>query len=110
LVFYRSEVNVVQKLRNKNFVYTRFVDDISVSSLSKKTKEDINEVHRIVVGMIRAYQFSLQSEKRSIAPSCKTRSLTVNKINIVKSKLSIPKKKRANIRAALYRLEQHFQE
>jgi hypothetical protein len=110
LVFYRSEVNVVQKLRNKNFVYTRFVDDISVSSLSKKTKEDINEVHRIVVGMIRAYQFSLQSEKRSIAPSCKTRSLTVNKINIVKSKLSIPKKKRANIRAALYQLEQHFQE
>ncbi|PIT47868.1 hypothetical protein BHC46_06210 [Snodgrassella alvi] len=110
LVFYRSEVNVVQKLRNKNFVYTRFIDDISVSSLSKKKKKDIEEVHRIVIGMIRAYQFSLQTEKISIAPSHKTQSLTVNKINIVKSRLSIPKKKRANIRAALYQLEQHFQE
>ncbi|MBI0067858.1 MULTISPECIES: reverse transcriptase family protein [unclassified Snodgrassella] len=105
LVFYRSEVNVANKLKDKNYVYTRFIDDITVSSQYKKTKKDIEEVHTIVIGMIRAYKFSLQTEKRSIAPSHKCQILTVNQINIVKSNLSISKENRKKIRAAVHELK-----
>lgn len=105
LVFFKTEPKLHQYLSELNIIYTRYIDDITLSSKEIIPKENITIALNRVIGMIKGYGLIPHPKKRSISPSKKNKIQTVTGLNVSrKSKPSIPKTERANIRAHLHHL------
>lgn len=105
LVFFKHEPRLHQYLSELNISYTRYIDDIALSSKEVIPKENITIALNKVIGMIKGYGLTPHPEKRSITPNKKNKIQTVTGLNVSrKSMPSIPKSERANIRAHLHHL------
>lgn len=105
LVFFKHEPRLCQFLSEINISYTRYIDDVALSSKEVVPKENITIALNKVIGMIKGYGFTPHPEKRSITPSKKNKVQTVTGLNVSrKSKPSISKAERANIRSHLHHL------
>jgi hypothetical protein len=103
LTFWRDEPALVEEFRNCGLTYSRYVDDITVSSktvIDNATKE---MVIAKIYGMLRKNGYSAKRRKHEIKTG-KGR-MVVTKLTVNKS-VGITKSSRHRVRAALHQLEQ----
>jgi len=101
LVLFDREPIVVAKLQAKGLLYTRFVDDITVSSHNKMSKKDITEVKTIIYGMLISKGLKINRTKSKILTpkhSMHVHKIIVNHTNIQPSQTAIE-----SMRANLYK-------
>lgn len=107
LVFWDREPVLFKKLAQRGIRYSRYVDDITISSDCKMTEEDKHWAIAQIYGMIGSAGFKAQRTKHS---ACTARTaITIMGLNAnTPSSPTIPQKERANIRAIVFQLEQQF--
>lgn len=66
LIFFQKEVALYKKFENQNFVYSRLIDDITISSINPISQKKINCAIQSVQSMIGMKNFSLHSGKTRI--------------------------------------------
>lgn len=103
LVFWRYEPTLVTKFLSRGLSYSRYVDDVNVSSSRRLTVKEKTQTVADVYGMLLHHGFQPKRSKHEIftsAGSMQTTKLLVNR------RVGLPNKQRQNIRAAVYALEQ----
>lgn len=102
LVFWDYEPNLVRRFASRNLTYTRFVDDISVSSKQVLSKTQQTEIIGSIYGMLLHHEFRPKRSKHEIF-TAGSRMKTTKLVNNKRS--ALPSEVRQNIRAAVFALE-----
>lgn len=102
LVFFDLEPKLYAFFLQQKLLYSRFVDDITVSSQTEIDKAQIATIIKKVKEMLTVKGYKLNRSKLVVA--CDGQRMQVNNI-VVNKKLSLPKKKKSQIRAAVKQLE-----
>jgi RNA-directed DNA polymerase len=102
LSLYKDEANIVHRLRKKNLTYTRFVDDITISS--KISNYDFSFAIKVVSEMLTDADLPVNTQKTSIQHAS-SKPLTVHGLRICYSKPRLPSDEVKKIRAAVQELE-----
>lgn len=106
LVLWSRETNIVTFCQSKGCTYTRYVDDITVSSskiLTQKTKtEIISRIHSLCSSI----SVKVNRKKHKIMP--RNQRQTVHQINCNSTQPSIPKAERARIKTAVFQCEELY--
>lgn len=105
LVFWHDEVILFNKLASQRLTYSRYVDDIAVSSKRFLTDKDKSDVIKQVYGMLLDYGYKPKRSKHEIVSSASRMEVTKLAIN---DKPGIRKETRSKIRAAVYNLEKRI--
>lgn len=102
LIFWRDEPLLQAKLAAEGITYSRFVDDITVSSVVKIPPEKKTELIGAVYGLMRRNGLKPKRVKHEL----KTRRerMAVTKLT-VNDRAGLPKEERSRIRAAVHQLE-----
>ena len=108
LLFWDLEPFLEEKLSLRGIKYTRFIDDIAISSEKHLSRSQIESIKQEVHSMFRKKGLS-PSYKKSRTSTGRTR-MKVNGLNINSGKPTIEKNKRNLIRLLLYNLERQFTE
>jgi len=104
LAFWDREPALVERLSQKGIRYSRYVDDLTMSSTDALSAEDKTWLISQVYGMIGAAGFKPQRAKHDSLPA--SRPIKIMGLNAnSKSQPSLPKKERANIQAQVYQIE-----
>jgi hypothetical protein len=102
LGFWEYEPNLVKNFSERGLAYSRYVDDVTVSSRQPLTTIEMTHVISQVYGMLLHHGFQPNRRKQEIttaARSMRTTKLTQNQ------GVGIPIEQRRNIRAAVFALE-----
>lgn len=99
LVFWDCEGAVVENIRELGFVYTRFVDDVVVSSQEFVEMPDLEPIFTQVFGMFRSK--GVRPNRHKIDISTSGHNMQVHNLNVNGAEPSIPKDERRRIRAAV---------
>lgn len=102
LAFWNQEPRLQARLAQKNIVYSRYVDDITVSSKRFLSKEEQTKLIAQVYGMLKRHGYNAKRRKHEIFTS--GRRMLTTKL-MVNRKPALPSKERQNIRAAVCALE-----
>lgn len=111
LVFWKHEPSLEYELRQKGYIYTRFVDDISVSFKSRISKDELQLITTKIYGMFTACGLKPNRDKdengllKKRSVRSKSKPMIVHGLNINSGKPTIPKEERYRIRAAVKELE-----
>lgn len=105
LAFWRDEPALHARLATKGIVYSRFVDDLAVSSRTPLTTADKTEVISSIFGMMGRRGYNPKRKKHGIH-TAKGR-MVVTKLT-VNEKPGLDRKERSLIRAMVHRLECDF--
>lgn len=103
LVFYKAEPRLESRLRARGFRYTRFIDDITVSSKRDLENEDVQRVIQLVLGMLRRHGYHVARKKLVVERAGQRR--TVTKLVVGEGHVGLPVQKRSAIRAAVHQIE-----
>ena len=108
LVLWNREAELVLYFKNKGYTYTRYVDDITVSSEKNLTKTEMSEIIRKVYLLLRTVGVKPNRKKHQVMPNGKRQN--VHRINVNSGSPSLPKPERAKIKSAVFDCEkQHKQ-
>jgi RNA-directed DNA polymerase len=102
LSLYKDEGSIVHRLGRKNLVYTRFVDDITISS--KVSNYDFSFAIGVVGEMLTNADLPINTKKTSIQYASSS-PLTVHGLRICYSKPRLPADEVKKIRSAVQELE-----
>lgn len=102
LVLWRDEPLLQAKLEKIGVTYSRYVDDICMSSAIAVDKHTQKEMISLVYGMLRRNKLSASRKKHQVFTA--GRQMVATKL-IVNSKPSLQQKKRSQIRAQVFQLE-----
>ena len=102
LIFFDLEPDLVKKLNYKNLAYSRYIDDITISS--KVHKYDMQYARTVVQEMLTAKGLSINEEK-TFSGSHSLRSLDVHGLLIDTKNPRITSEKKRNLRAAIHQLK-----
>lgn len=102
LAFWRDEPALHARLATKGIAYSRFVDDLTVSSRTPLTTADKTEVIKSIYRMMRRHGYNPKRKKHKIH-TAKSR-MAVTKLT-VNERPGLDRKDRSQIRAMVYRLE-----
>lgn len=105
LVFWRDEPLLQAKLAQKGIVYSRYVDDIAMSSKSYLPKSEQTKVIADVYGMLRKHGLFASRKKGKHQVFSSSQPMLVTKL-IVNRKPSLSKEKRSQIRAQVHNATQ----
>ena len=100
LALWRHEVRLVTSLEEAGFRYSRFVDDISVSSIRIIDHEEKTKLVGDVVGFIKRCGFEPKRSKHDLSTSGDP--MKVVRLNVNGKKATKPKESRRNISCLLY--------
>ena len=103
LALWRSEGQLVEKLRPRGIRYSRLVDDISVSARHTITRSEKTAMVGDIVGMLSKRGFTAKRSKHAIMTS--GQAMSVNKL-AVNRRAGLTKRVRALIRSAVHEFEQ----
>lgn len=101
LALWRAEPQLELSIREKGFVYSRYVDDITVSSRAFMGVSEKTQTIGAVYGMLRGYEYRPKRRKHEILTSGKRMAVTKLVMN---RKLGIPVQERSRIRSAVFQL------
>ncbi|MBQ4836812.1 reverse transcriptase family protein [Pseudoalteromonas luteoviolacea] len=107
LIFYDLEPELVKSLSRKNLTYTRFIDDITVSS--KVSHYNFSSTKRLIEDMLLKKNLPLNEQKVEVLYSS-TKPLMVHGLRVDFSEPRLPSKEVANIRAELNNLKRKAKE
>lgn len=102
LVFWRDEPRLQSKLAEAGTTYSRFVDDISVSSKESIGPEEKTKVIAAIYGMMQRNGYKPKRRKHELITA--NRRMAVTKLT-VNAKPGLPQGERSRIRASVHRLE-----
>lgn len=105
LVFWRDEPRLYAAFSEQNLPYSRYVDDITISSKQFLTDKEKTQVIGQVYAMLRKHGYRPKRAKHEIASS--GRRMAVTKLS-VNHKPGVDKSKRSQLRAAVHQIEQRF--
>ena len=103
LVLWRSEPLVQAKLAARGIEYTRYVDDITISSARFLSRAEKTSAIGMILGMLSATGLRAGRDKHQIFNGAKP--MIVTKL-VVNDKASLPKEKRSQVRSAMFQLRQ----
>ena len=106
LALYNYEPNLVKKLEEKGFSYSRYIDDITVSSPHLISNEDKSFIISSIYGMLCSCGYSPKRTKHDI--SSREQPMSVTSLNVNTENPTISKKERNNIRAMVYQIEKRY--
>jgi hypothetical protein len=102
LVFWKYEPNLVGRFASRGLRYSRYVDDITVSSEKRISANDKTRVIAEIYGMLLHHGLKPNRKKQDIISSAK--SMQTTKL-VHHSRVSLPSSERQRIRAAVFALE-----
>ncbi|WP_345870877.1 reverse transcriptase family protein [Shewanella algae] len=108
LVLWKREADLVLEFSKKGLIYTRYVDDITVSAkyiLSKRQKTII--INRLY-SILRSIGASPNRSKHKVMPH--SGAQTVHRVNVNRRSPSMSKQVRGQIRAAVHQCEKLYQQ
>ncbi|WP_288129682.1 reverse transcriptase family protein [Microbulbifer sp.] len=103
LVFWDKEPDLVTLFESRGYVYSRYMDDITVSSKRKISDQDKFFVISEIYKMLSSKGFSPKRSKHEI--SYKNIPMKVTNLGVNGSRPTISRRDRKNIRAMVYELE-----
>jgi len=103
LIFWDREPKLEFEFRQEGFVYSRYVDNITISSIVFIEKDQIRSIISRVYGMFFSVGLKPNRDERGI--QSKNKGMTVHNLNINSGKPTLRKTVRAKIRAAVKELE-----
>lgn len=106
LALWNRESNLVTELKSKGFIYTRYVDDITVSCHRVCSNEEKSEVIRKIYSLISTIGAKPNRRKHKIMHKGSHQS--VHGVNVSRCKPTMSKEKRKAIRAAVHQCEREF--
>ena len=105
LVFWEVEPVVVEKLAAENIRYSRFVDDVTLSSLIGLSQDKKSWAIAQIYAMMGRQGYTPKRNKHEILSASKP----IEVMGLVtNSRVSLPKKERSAIRATVHNLEMRF--
>jgi hypothetical protein len=105
LAFWRLEPDLYELLDSREVVYSRYVDDITISSRQFLNTEQKTECIALIYGMLSKVGYRAKRRKHEISTSANPMFTTKLMVN---DRVSLTSKERANIRAAVFQLEQNI--
>lgn len=105
LAFWNQEPRLQAKLAQREIVYSRYVDDITVSSKQSLTKDVQTVLIAQIYGMLKRHGYKAKRRKHETFTS--GRSMLTTKL-MVNLKPALQPQERQNIRAAVHALEQRI--
>jgi len=106
LALWYKEPELVKELHARGFIYTRYVDDISVSSKRIITRKEKSEIVRRIHIMLSSIGVKLNRKKHKIMP--RSESQKIHRINVNTGSPTLPKNERRKIESAVYQCEKMF--
>ena len=103
LVFWDREPYLEYELRQKGYIYSRYVDDITVSFATRMEKKELQNVTTKIYRMFISSGLKPNRKKRAV--QTKNKRMRVHNLNVASGKPTLPKSERAKIRAAVRELE-----
>jgi retron-type reverse transcriptase len=103
LALWRKEPQIQQKFEAQGIVYSRYVDDIAISSKSYLDKETQTAIVSEVYGMLSSE--GLKAKRKKHETHTPSRRMLTTKL-VVNKKVSLPDEKRSNLRAAVFQVEE----
>ena len=107
LILWNREAILVSRFKSKGLVYTRYVDDITVSSKYQLSREEKSDIIGSIYSMFKSIGVEPNRRKHKIMPRNKKQE--VHGVNVNRNKPSMPKAKRKQIRAAVHRCELEYE-
>jgi hypothetical protein len=103
LIFYDREHLLVDEMHSRGFIYTRFVDDIQISSKHSVNREDVSWITSSIYGMLASKQLQPCRRKRKIQTAA--RQMTVHNLRVNSGRPTLGRSQISKIRAAVHKLE-----
>lgn len=103
LILWNREYTLVNNLKRKGLTYTRYVDDITVSSKKILCTKEKTAIINSIYSMLRTVGAKPNRKKHKVMPRSKKQD--VHRVNINHHRPSLPKYKRNQIRLAVYGCE-----
>lgn len=105
LVFWRQEHGFYEQFQAAGMVYSRYVDDVSVSSKKPLPKVELTHWISKIYGMMSSCGYKAKRKKQEIRRG--NQAMTVTKL-VVNRHAALPAKQRQAIRACVYQLERRI--
>jgi retron-type reverse transcriptase len=102
LAFWDCEFVIVRKLKSRGFRYSRYVDDVAISSIHAVVPDDVRWVIAQIYAMFGSRGFKPKRSKHETLPANKP--IRIMGLNANRS-TSLPKRERSAIRAQVFQLE-----
>ncbi|MDQ9091257.1 reverse transcriptase family protein [Pseudoalteromonas haloplanktis] len=102
LILWEEEENIVEKLAKKNLVYTRLIDDITISSKIANYNFDVPKKH--IENMLLKLDLPVNPDKFKVQYTSMT-PLEVHGLRVTYSSPTMAKSEMMNIKAAVHNLE-----
>lgn len=106
LVFWDNECKLVKLMKSYDYKYTRFVDDIIVSSNRNISVDNKRLIIKSIINMLAEKGYKLKRSKHQIVT--KNSQMFINGLLINSGKISISIKERKATRAQVFALEQEY--
>lgn len=103
LVFWAHEPRLVQWLHNAGFRYTRYIDDITLSSTADKTREELGQAIGRVASMLRRHGLRFKRSKHHIAYAGER--MEVTGLTVGERSVGLSRKSKSMIRASVRQCE-----
>ncbi len=104
LILWDKEPLLVEELKKRNMNYSRLVDDITISCDYKPSRKILSSIISSVYGMLLSKGVKPNKSKHKIMH--KGGQQKIHHLNVEKGKPTLPKNKRADIRAAVFQCEE----
>lgn len=106
LVLFKAESELVQKLETQGFIYTRYVDDISVSAKRPFSSTEKTAIIAKIHSMLKLIGVKLNRKKHKIMS--KNKRQEIHGINVNGKSATLSKKDRNNVKAAVHQCEKEY--
>jgi Reverse transcriptase (RNA-dependent DNA polymerase) len=103
LVFWDLESELVQEFKSKGYEYTRFIDDVNVSSNDFLDDQEKSLIIKNIHDMFG--RKGVKSNRRKLKIYTKGSGIRIHRLNAERSRITLPKRKRNAIRAAVKECE-----
>lgn len=108
LVLWSRESIFVENLSSQGYTYTRYVDDIHISSERIISREEKTRIISGIYNLFSSINVKPNRKKQEIMP--KSQQQTVHKLNVNNLKPSLPKSKRNEIRQLVFLCKKAFED
>lgn len=103
LVFYDVETEMVRCFESQGLNYTRYIDDITISTDRQLTSLEIKEIKEKVYAMLTVKGFGINRKKSKLMS--RDRRMAVHGVIVNNKDLNVSSESKSNLRAALHHLE-----
>ncbi|MDK4536581.1 reverse transcriptase family protein [Kingella kingae] len=107
VILWQREMDLVRGFQKQGLTYTRFVDDVTVSTKRKLGKKTQQEIISKIYSLFRS--IGVNANRKKHQSMLKGTQQTVNNINISTKNLTLPKNKQKEIRSAVFQCERAFE-